>query len=65
MLKENRVEGMRNGNTWEVERDDKGQNDKKKNQTKTGISMSDILVLTKTAYFEFLWIIHLLENEMI
>lgn len=54
---------MRNRYIWEVKRDGKRKNDKKKNQAKTGISMSD--VLTKTVKFEFLWVIRLLENETI
>lgn len=43
---------MRNRNVSEVEGGGKGENDKKKNQAKTGISMSDML--TKSANFEFL-----------
>lgn len=49
---------MRNGNKWKIGRDGKGEKEKsgKEDQYEKH---------TKTEKFEFLWIIPLLENEMI
>lgn len=51
---------MRNGNKWKVERDGERENEEKRKLRERWIS-----ILTETEEFEFLWITHLLENEMI